>query len=202
VALGRWSIDQPNPEDPMATARLPEPAPPHLRPSRFSHLVLKTARFDAMTAWYKTVLSARPMFENEAVCFLTYDEEHHRVMIGRDPNATPRDPRAAGVVHFAYAVETLADLVNAYERLEAQGIVPHHCINHGFTTSLYYLDPDGNEVELQVDNYKDRDAMNAWFATGAFDGNFVGVRFDPERMVELHRQGVAEDRILQKELYG
>ena len=66
----------------MSTTHLPDPAPPQLRPSRFSHLVLQTPRFPEMTAWYKTVLSARPMLENDLVCFLTYDEEHHRVMIG------------------------------------------------------------------------------------------------------------------------
>jgi catechol-2,3-dioxygenase len=183
------------------TARLPEPAPPRLRPSRFSHLVLQTTRYEEMTAWYKTWLSARPMLENGVVCFLSYDDEHHRIMIGRNPNLGPRDPKAAGVVHFAYAVETLEDLVNYYLRLEAQGIVPHDCINHGFTTSLYYLDPDGNEVEIQVDNYKTREALDAWFATGAFDRNFVGFRFDPEHMVRLHRAGVPEDQILQQELY-
>jgi len=185
----------------MAIAHLPEPEPPHRRPSRFSHLVLQTPQFEEMTAWYKTVLSAKPMFENAVVCFLTYDEEHHRVMIGRNPNSTPRDPKAAGVVHFAYAVETLEDLVNAYLRLEAAGIVPHNCINHGFTTSLYYHDPDGNEVELAVDNYKSREAMDAWFATGAFDRDFVGRPFDPDYMVERFRAGVPEDEILQKDLY-
>ncbi len=185
----------------MATARLPEPAPPHLRPSRFSHLVLQTPQFEAMTAWYKTVLSARPMFENGVVCFLSYDEEHHRIMIGRNPNATPRDPKAAGVVHFAYAVENLEGLVNAYLRLEGQGIVPHSCINHGFTTSLYYHDPDGNEVELAVDNYKTRESMDAWFATGAFDRNFVGVSFEPKVMVRRFQEGASEDELLQKELY-
>ena len=185
----------------METAHLPEPAPKHLRPSRFSHLVLQTARYAEMTAWYRTVLSAKPMFENGVVCFLTYDEEHHRVMIGHNPNATPRDPKAAGVVHFAYAVDTLDDLVRNYLRLEAEGIVPAACINHGFTTSLYYRDPDDNEVELQVDNFATRDAMDAWFRTGAFDRNFVGVAFDPKRMVELHRAGVPAERILQQELY-
>jgi catechol-2,3-dioxygenase len=185
----------------MTTARLIEPAPAHLRPSRFSHLVLKTPQFDEMTAWYKTVLSARPMFENGVVCFLSYDEEHHRLMIGHDPNATPRDPKTAGVVHFAYAVETLEDLVNTYLRLKELGIVPHNCLNHGFTTSLYYLDPDHNEVEFQVDNQKTREAMDAWFATGAFDRNFVGFRFDPEYMVQRYRDGVPEDEILQKDLY-
>jgi len=105
------------------------------------------------------------------------------------------------VVHFAYAVENLEDLVNAYLRLEHEGIVPHSCINHGFTTSLYYHDPDGNEVELQVDNYKTRESMDAWFRTGAFDRNFVGFPFDLKQMVSLYRKGIAEDEILQQELY-
>jgi catechol-2,3-dioxygenase len=183
------------------TARLPEPAPPHLRPSRFSHLVLQTARYDEMVAWYKTWLSARPMLENGAVCFLTYDDEHHRLLIGRNPNATPRDPKAAGVMHFAYAVEGLEDLVNYYLRLKANGILPHNCINHGFTTSLYYLDPDGNEVEIAVDNYPTRESLNEWFATGAFDRNFVGHRFDPEYMVERFGAGVPEHEILNRDLY-
>jgi len=185
----------------METARLVEPVAPGLRPSRLSHLVLRTRQFKKMTDWYKSVLSAKPMFENGVVCFLTYDEEHHRLMIGLDLNAKPRDPVAVGVVHFAFAVETLEDLVNAYERLKAMGIIPDHCVNHGFTTSLYYDDPDGNLCELAVDNYKTREEMDAWFATGAFDRNFFGFVFDPERMVKLYREGLPEDEILQTELY-
>lgn len=184
----------------MATARLPEPAPPHLRPSRFSHLVIQSPRFEEMVAWYKTVLGAEPMFENQVVSFLSYDEEHHRVMIGSNPSLKPRDPQAAGVVHFAYAVETLDDLVNSYLRLKGEGIVPHSCVNHGFTTSLYYHDPDGNEVELAVDNFDTREAMNEWFATGAFDRNFFGVPFDPEYVVKRQREG-ASDREIFEETY-
>ncbi len=183
------------------TARVPDPAPRALRPSRFSHLVLQTTRYEEMVAWYKTWLSAEPMLENGVVCFLTYDDEHHRLLIGRNPDLNPRDPKAAGVVHFAYAVETLEDLVNYYLRLKKQGLVPHQCFNHGFTTSLYYLDPDGNEVEIQVDNYKTRESLNEWFATGAFDRNFVGHSFDPEYMVERFHAGVPEDQILQRDLY-
>jgi catechol-2,3-dioxygenase len=172
------------------TARLVEPDPPHLRPTRFSHLVIQTSRFEEMTAWYKTVLRAKPMFENDIVCFLSFDEEHHRVMIGRNPNAGPRDAKAAGVVHFAYSFDEMAHLVATYERLRDAGITPNSCINHGFTTSLYYRDPDGNEVELAVDNFDTREEMDAWFATGAFDRNFVGVPFDPEEMARKYREGV------------
>jgi catechol-2,3-dioxygenase len=171
------------------TARVPAPHPPAVRPSRFSHLVVKTADLGPMAAWYKTVLNAQPMFENERVCFLTYDEEHHRIMIGEAPGATPRDPAATGVVHWAYAFETFDQLVNAYERLRDQGIVPKSCINHGFTTSLYYPDPDGNEVELAMDNFSDTETMNEWFSRGGFDRNFIGVPFDPEEMLKRHREG-------------
>ena len=74
---------------------------------------------------------------------------------------TPRDPKAAGVVHFAYAVETLEDLVNTYLRLEAEGMLPDSFVNHGFTTSLDYCDPYDNEGEYQVDNYKTREEMGS-----------------------------------------
>ena len=170
------------------TARIPE-LPPDVRPSRFSHMVVRTAHLAPMAAWYKSVLNAQPMFENERVCFLTYDDEHHRIMIGEDPGAPARDPASTGVMHWAYAFESIAQLVAAYERLREQGIVPKSCINHGFTTSLYYADPDGNEVELAVDNFADNESMNAWFSGGPFDRNFVGVPFDPEAMVKRHREG-------------
>ena len=38
------------------------------------------------------------------------------------------------------------------EALEEVGIQPHVPVQHGPTTSLYYRDPDGNMVELQIDN--------------------------------------------------
>lgn len=177
--------------DPMKTARIPEPLAREVRPSRFSHMVVKTRQFPEMVAFYKTVLSAQPMFETDQVCFLTYDEEHHRIMIGNAPNAEPRDPAAVGVVHWAYAFDDFEQLANAYRRLRSEGILPKSCINHGFTTSLYYADPDGNEVELAVDNFDDPKSMNDWFATGAFDRNFVGVPFDPEEFVEQQSKGTA-----------
>jgi len=182
----------------MATARVPEPDPPGQRPTRLSHLVLQSANWEQMVAWYKTVLRAKPMFENDVVSFLTYDEEHHRIMIGRNPNATPRDPKASGVVHWAYAFDTLADLVDAYVRLKGEGIVPHTCVNHGFTTSFYYHDPDGNEVELAVDNFDNLEEMNAWFATGAFDRNYFGFTVDPEHVLARHREGVADAEIFEE----
>ena len=62
------------------------------------------------------------------------------------------------------------------------------CINHGFTTSIYYADPDGNMVETQFDNMSVADATV--FMEGAyFAKNPIGVDFDPELLLARYRAG-------------
>ena len=125
---------------------------------------------------------------------------------GSRPVNHPDEGEEPTRVHFFVFVMDVGDIdgvsqsfsVNAYVRLRDEGIVPKSCINHGFTTSLYYADPDGNEVELAVDNFDDVDSMNAWFATGAFDRNFVGVPFDPEDMVKQHREGASMAKVMRE----
>src|SRR3546814_2857729 len=85
------------------------------------------------------------------IAFITYDEEHHRLAIGYVPDLRDRDQGVAGVDHFAFAFGSLGDLLANYIRLKNIGILPYWCINHGPTTSLYYRDLDGNQIETQVD---------------------------------------------------
>jgi hypothetical protein len=44
---------------------------------------------------------------------------------------------------------------------------------------MYFADPDGNGVELQVDNFPSVAALQAWFATDAFAKNPIGVELRP-----------------------
>lgn len=167
-----------------------------LRPARFGHIVLRTNRFPEMTRWYKTVLNAQPIFEVPRACFLTYDDEHHRVLIFRDPKATDRPETAAGVAHFAYLFNGLTDLMSAYARLrDEEGITPTSCVNHGFQFSLYYHDPDQNEVELGCDNFATRQEIQDWFDEGHFAKNFYGYEFDPEDVYAMHVSGVSDAEI-------
>ena len=46
-------------------------------------------------------------------------------------------------------------------------------------------------------NFDNREDMDAWFATGAFDRNFVGVPVDPDEMVRQRDAGVPAPEILQ-----
>ncbi len=77
-----------------------------------------------------------------------------------------------------------------YERLKAAGIVPVWTINHGPTTSMYYADPDGNKVELQIDNFDTAEELNAFFRSGEFARNPIGINFDPEALARRFHQGV------------
>lgn len=159
-------------------------------PAKLAHIVLRTPKFEEVVAWYKTVLSAQAMFENEFLAFMTYDDEHHRVAVINMPQAPAPAEGAAGVDHVAFTYAQLGDLLSNYRRLKALGIEPFWTINHGPTTSMYYRDPDGNQVELQVDNFPTDEALEEWFASGAFAENPIGVNFDPEMLASLYEQGV------------
>ena len=159
------------------------------RPTKFAHFVLRTKHFTEALAWYQKVLGAEVVFNNDFLAFLTYDDEHHRLALVNDPASEVPEKRPPGLDHVAYTYASMEDLLGSYERLKSEGIMPVWTINHGPTTSMYYADPDGNRVELQIDNFESVETLNAWFKSGEFAKNPIGVEFDPERLVERYRAG-------------
>jgi catechol 2,3-dioxygenase-like lactoylglutathione lyase family enzyme len=161
-------------------------------PSKFAHAVLRTNKFKQMVDWYKTVLLANVVFENEMLAFMTYDDEHHRLAIAGFPGIVDRAPHSAGLDHLAYTYSSLGDLVATYERLKEAGITPAVPINHGLTLSMYYRDPDGNKVELQIDNFETMEEMKGFFRGNDFAKNPIGVSFDPDELARQYHAGVPE----------
>lgn len=161
-------------------------------PSKFAHCVIYTARFSEMVAWYKTVLFMRASHEDQSVAFLTYDDEHHRVALVEMPGLKPRPKGLVGFHHVAFAYAKLSDLLETHERLVKEGIRPYWAINHGPTTSLYFLDPDGNRIELQVDNFDTAEECIAYCALPEFAENPVGVDIDPADLLRRLRAGEPE----------
>lgn len=155
-------------------------AVPTPSPVKLAHLVLKTRDKRRLMDWYATVLAARNVFENGFIGFLTYDDEHHRVAVIEDATLEPPAPRACGLHHAAFTYADLPSLLANWRRLRDAGIAHAHAVNHGPTTSIYYADPDGNRVELQVDNFADAAEAAAWFDSGEFAENPIGVDFEPE----------------------
>jgi catechol 2,3-dioxygenase-like lactoylglutathione lyase family enzyme len=167
-------------------------------PAKLAHFVLRTSRYREIVNWYKTVLNAKPAFENELLSFLSYDEEHHRVAILNVPNLGEQSDGICGVHHNAFTYGSLRDLMNTYERLRNIGIKPVFVINHGPTTSLYYTDPDRNQIELQVDNYDAIEEATAFFYGAAFASNPIGVEFNPDELLRRLRAGESEETLKQR----
>lgn len=60
---------------------------------------------------------------------------------------------------------------------------------------MYYRDPDGNEVELQVDNFDTADEAIEFMNSPKFEQNPIGVDYDPEVFVKRVRGGEDEKSI-------
>ena len=176
----------------MATTSASEPSPqspPIKSPVKLAHVVFRTSRFAEMIDWYKKMLNAHAAFENDSIAFLAYDEEHHRIAFINVPGLMEQPAGQAGVHHVAFTYDSLDTLLANHQRLQAMGVEPIWPVNHGPTTSLYYADPDGNQLEFQIDNYDTLEEAAEFFFSHAFATNPIGVDFDPAALRERLRAG-------------
>ncbi|HEX2891741.1 VOC family protein [Vineibacter terrae] len=171
-------------------------------PTKLAHVVFRTAAKQPMLDWYSKVLDGEVVFDNAFIGFITYDDEHHRVAVIEVPDLQRPERIGPGLHHVAFTYGSLTDLLHTYERLKAEGIRPQYCINHGPTTSMYYGDPDGNRVELQIDNFPTMEEATAWLNSPAFAENPIGVDFDPEELLAKHRRGVPEAELKRRPNIG
>lgn len=65
-------------------------------------------------------------------------------------------------------------------------------MNHGRTTSIYYHDPDGNDIETQVENFEIVEKTNEFIRSPKFAENPIGTDFDPEELIKRLEAGEDE----------
>jgi catechol 2,3-dioxygenase len=168
------------------------------------HVSLKTNQLDAMIDWYATVAGFRVMHKFPGGAWLTNDSANHRLgflcspQLSDDPDKLLR----TGIHHAAFEFGSLDDLLDNYVRLKGEGIVPHAALDHGMTISLYYVDPDGNSVELQADAFGDWARSSEFLATDSFVGNPIGATFDPDRLVAARDEGADAAELHQRAYAG
>ena len=57
---------------------------------------------------------------------------------------------------------------------------------------MYYRDPDGNRVELQIDNFDTVEELKGFFQSDAMQKNPIGVSFNPDELARDFHAGVPE----------
>lgn len=187
--------------------------PPTAQPSsalKISETILKTGRLDEMKAWYETLLQVAPFFEHAPaqestpgdyggqtrasdlrMCFFRLSLDYpwtQTIGLFEEPG-TALDPArtAPGLHHMQLMAADLDDLCAQYERLRAAGMRPHRSADHGPMTSVYYRDPDGNNVEITAQNFPTLEAMVAFMASDEFKANPSGAEIDAEEFVARRR---------------
>ena len=120
-------------------------------PQRVGHVVLHVNDLERMVSFYRDVLGLVKYREHEGrMVFLTADpaaEDHELALVrGREGNAKL-------IAHIAWRVDTPADVKEYYEKFRALGVPIDHCVSHAYeemgnTVSCYFLDPEGNRLEI------------------------------------------------------
>jgi catechol-2,3-dioxygenase len=163
---------------------------------KFAHVVFQTGQPDQMRDWYCAVLDGHVVYQDQALCFITYDDEHHRVALLSPPVESQRKgPTTACAHHIAYTFDGIDSLLDRYVLLRDRGITPAVCIAHGVTTSMYYQDPDGTFVEMQIDNFANPDEATNYMCGPEYAADSVGPAFDPEAMLAARRDGAGVEEL-------
>ena len=127
---------------------------------QLGHVVLKVRDMPRAEAFYEGVLGlpvcARFDEGGMRMTFFTLGNHHDLAVMEVSGEGSATAESAVGMHHVAFKIgDTLDELREARSSLAAAGVSTTP-IDHEVTKSLYFFDPDGNQIEVYVD------ASDAW----------------------------------------
>jgi catechol 2,3-dioxygenase len=146
-----------------------------IHPDRIGHIVLKVRSLARSRPFYTELLGLEVMKELPQVKMLflaSNRRDHHEIAlaeVGEDAGA-PK-PGDVGLSHCAFRLKSVEDLRAAYREFKQRNVPISYTVNHGVTRSIYFLDPDGNQLEVYVDNTPEEIAQmsNPYFGLDKLD---------------------------------
>lgn len=129
-----------------------------IRPKKVGHVVLKVRDLQKAEQFYTEVLGFTVVtrLKRPAGVFFSLGEQHHDLAVLAVPaDAAPVTEQQVGLHHVALQVENFAALQECYRQLKAHNVTITMTIDHLITKSIYFLDPEGNQLELYCDEGED-----------------------------------------------
>jgi catechol 2,3-dioxygenase len=169
-----------------------------IRPT-LHHFGIETRHLGGMVDWYAKVVGMTTILSNTGgsdprrlavAALLSNDRANHRIAIFSLPELQEDTDKNTHVElqHVAFEYATIDDLLNSYVRIKELGIEPFLTTDHGVSTAFYYKDPDGNTIELFVDNFGNWDRSREYMQSlPSFFGTFV----DAEKLVATRQAGMS-----------
>jgi len=120
------------------------------------HVVYYVQELEVSLNFYRSVLGldvSGKIFNGRAAV-LTGGRTHHELLLIEVGGASgPLQGKRIGLYHAGWKVgDELQDLRDAMDRINQAGYAIKGMSDHTICCSIYLHDPDGNEVELYVDN--------------------------------------------------
>ena len=120
------------------------------------HVVFYVKQLERSVKFYSDVVGLAVQGEifNGKAALLSGGRSHHELLLIEVADAEgPLRGKRIGLYHVAWKLgDSLAQLKQAYDRVIRLGYDIQGMSDHTVSQSLYLLDPDGNEVELFVDD--------------------------------------------------
>jgi catechol 2,3-dioxygenase len=142
---------------------------------QLTHMGINVYDIQAMEAFYTGVLGlvvtdrgVGRTFKAQLVFMSSNPSSHHQVVLasGRDPES----PKTS-INQISFKVEDLEQLREMFRRVRNSGAEGLRPLNHGNAWSVYFADPEGNNVEVYCDS--------PWYVSQPH-----GDPFDPEAPTE------------------
>jgi catechol 2,3-dioxygenase len=114
-----------------------------------AHVVLPVRDTRRSTEFYTNVLGMElvNVIEEMQMAFLSFGTRDHDVALIQVPADAPVG--SSGLAHTAFEIEGgHQELQDLYQRLQQRGATVEFTADHKVTESVYFLDPDGNRLEV------------------------------------------------------
>ena len=120
--------------------------------NKIGHVVLKVSDLEKSAEWYSRILGMEII--NRAadfpMVFLTFGKQHHDIALMQAQEGAQLG--GIGLAHVAMQLNGgEEELREVYGRLLEADAKMNHVWGHSVTKSLYFFDPDGNELEIFIE---------------------------------------------------
>jgi catechol 2,3-dioxygenase len=126
---------------------------PFFQPRRLGHANLFVGDYERATDYYRDIAGFQEVYrqpDNKA-SFVSNGNTYHDLGLTDIHSKYAPQGQDTGLFHYAFEVETEADLVEGYRRAVEAGVQFRSTEDHDVAHSLYLSDPDGLMVEVYAD---------------------------------------------------
>ena len=117
---------------------------------RVGHVVIKMRDLDAAKRFYRDILGMQITDEREGFgVFFRFQDYHHDIAVFQvAEDAESPQQNQVGLAHVALVADSFQTVKDMYQRLKEHDVPIVRTVDHGITRSVYFKDPEGNELEI------------------------------------------------------